>query len=128
VPDWVSEGLATYVELWRNKQSRIGEPNVPWLSHLKNTRTEGKPWIPIIELFADDKKFDGDTLELAYAESWLTVHYLMKSPQQTQKFRAYLAGLPSKEAANRVKYAEKHLGSLEKLEHDIDRHFKRGAR
>jgi Protein of unknown function (DUF1570) len=129
VPDWVSEGFATYFELWRNKQSRIGEPNVPWLAHLKNTRTEGKPWIPITDLFADDKKFDDDTLELSYAESWLTVHYLMKSQQQTAKFRAYLAGLPSEEAAaNRLRYAEKHLGSLEKLEHEVERHFKRGGR
>jgi hypothetical protein len=129
VPDWVSEGLATYVEQWRNKQSRIGEPNIGWLTFLKDSRNKGTPWIPITELFADDKKFDGDTPELSYAESWLTVHYLMKSPQQTLKFRAYLAGLASEEeAANRVKYAEKHLGSLEKLEHEIDRHFKRGAR
>jgi hypothetical protein len=128
VPDWVSEGLATYVEQWRNKQSRIGEPNIGWLSFLKDSRDKGTPWIPITELFADDKKFDGDTLELSYAESWLAVHYLMK-PQQLPKFRAYLAGLPSEEAAaNRIKYAEKHLGPLEKLEHEIDRHFKRGAR
>ena len=24
VPAWVSEGLATYVEIWRNKQTQIG--------------------------------------------------------------------------------------------------------
>ena len=40
VPDWVSEGLATYVELWKNKQSRIGDPNGPWLTYLKDTRNQ----------------------------------------------------------------------------------------
>ena len=94
VPDWVSEGLATYVELWRNKQTRIGEPNVPWLSYLRVRSRQGR-WIPIADLVADDKTFDDKTLELSYAESWLTVHYLMKSPQQLPKFRAYLAGLTS---------------------------------
>lgn len=127
VPDWVSEGLATYVELWRNKQTRIGDPNVPWLTYLRSIRKTD--WIPIAELVADDKTFDDKTLELSYAESWLTVHYLMKSPQQLPKFRAYLAGLSSEEAAaNRVAYAEKHLGPLKDLEREIERHFRRGAR
>jgi Protein of unknown function (DUF1570) len=130
VPDWVSEGLATYVEQWRNKQTRIGEPNVGWLSFLKDSRNKGTSWIPITNLVADDKTFDDKTVELSYAESWLAVHYLMKSPpQKLAKFQAYLAGLSSAEAtANRVAYAEKHLGSLKDLEREIERHYKRGAR
>jgi hypothetical protein len=129
VPDWVSEGLATYVEMWRNKQTKIGEPNIPWLSHLNNVKAGGEN-IPIAELVASDKSFDDDkTAQVSYAESWLMVHYLMKSPQQTPKFRAYLAGLASEEAAaKRVEFAEKHLGSLEKLGRDLDRHLKRVGR
>jgi hypothetical protein len=129
VPDWVAEGLATYVELWRNKQTRIGEPNGPWLSYLGEAKRTGTGWIPITELVADDTKFDDDkTAQLAYAESWLMVHYLLK-PQQLPKFRAYLAGLKTGEpAAGRVEYVEKHLGSLKTLAHEVERHFKRGAR
>ena len=50
------------------------------------------------------------------------VHYLMKSQQQRPKFRAYLAGLPSDgqaTAANRVAHAEKHFGSLKKLDREL---------
>ena len=129
VPDWVSEGLATYVEMWRNKQTKIGEPNIPWLSHLNNVKAGGEN-IPIAELVASDKSFDDDkTAQTAYGESWLLVHYLMKSHEQTLKFRAYLAGLASEEAAaKRVEFAEKHLGSLEKLSRDLDRYLKRVGR
>lgn len=129
VPDWVSEGLATYVELWRDKRSRIGEPNVPWLSCVKDAKRNGTT-ISLADLIASDESFDDkSTAQVAYGESWLLVHYLMKSPQQLPKFRSYLAGLSSEEAAsNRLEYAEKHLGKLEKLSVDLDRHLKHGAR
>ena len=60
------------------------------------------------------------------------VHYLMKSPQQLPKFRAYLAGLPGcrgRGQSRRVR--RKTLGSLEKLDHETrtQQHFKlRGGR
>jgi Protein of unknown function (DUF1570) len=129
VPDWVSEGLATYVEMWRNKQTKIGEPNIPWLSHLNQVKSSGES-IPIAELVASDKSFEDDTTaQISYAESWLMVHYLMKSHEQTPKFRAYLAGLASEEsAAKRAEFAEKHLGSLEKLSRELDRYLKRVSR
>jgi Protein of unknown function (DUF1570) len=127
VPDWVSEGLATYVELWRNRQTKIGEPNGPWLFCLRETKKTD--WIPITDLIAGDKSFDDEkTAQLSYAESWLMVHYLMKPPQLT-KFRSYLTRIATEEAAsNRVKYAERHLGSIKDLEHDLDRHFKHMSR
>jgi hypothetical protein len=46
-------------------------------------------------------------------------------------FRSYLAALPPQgqgTAANRVALAEEHLGSLTKLERDVDRYLKRLAR
>jgi hypothetical protein len=129
VPDWVSEGLATYVEMWRNKQTKIGEPNVLRLSPLITVKSNGT-MIPIADLVASDKPFDdARTAQTAYGESWLLVHYLMKSHEQMPKFRAYLAGLASEEAAaKRVEFAEKHLGSLEKLSRDLDRYLKRVGR
>ncbi len=92
VPDWVSEGLATYVELWqKNKRpapDRIGEPTVAFVF-----ASESRSWIPIADLVADDETFwDEKTQQLSYAESWLLVHYLMKSQHQRPKFRSYLAG------------------------------------
>jgi Protein of unknown function (DUF1570) len=130
VPDWVSEGLATYVELWRKNKTKIGEPNRPWLFCLNAARNTDTPWIPITELVATDKTFDDEkTAQLSYAESWLMVHYLMKTPQQLPKFRAYLAGLQTDEAApNRVEYAEKHLGHLKNFDHELARHLKRVSR
>jgi hypothetical protein len=132
VPNWVSEGLATYVELWqKNKKpaTPIGTVNRPWLSCLRAARS----WIAIPDLVADDKTFwDEKTQQLSYAESWLMVHYLMNSESQLPKFRSYLAELPPQgkgTAANRVAHAEKHFGSLKKLDHDLtDRHLKRLSR
>jgi hypothetical protein len=130
VPDWVSEGLATYVELWRNKQTRIGDPNGPWLSYLGDVRKNGTGWIPISDLVTSDKTFrDDKTAQLSYAESWLMVHHLLKSPQQLPKFRAYLAGLSTDDSATgRLEYVEKHLGPLKSLAHELERHFKRDGR
>jgi hypothetical protein len=130
VPVWVSEGLATHVELWQNTRTRIGEPNRPWTIYLNNARNNGTPWVPIVDLAATDKSFDDTkTAELSQAESWLMVHYLMKTPQQLPKFRAYMAGLQSDEAAtNRVEYAEKHLGPLKNLDRELARHLKRVSR
>ena len=82
VPAWASEGLATYVERWQKKTTKIGEINGPWLVCLREAKQTDKPWIPIADLVADDKFFDDEkTAQLAYAESWLVVHYLMKGPQ-----------------------------------------------
>jgi hypothetical protein len=130
VPVWVSEGLATYVEMWSSKQTPIGEPNRPWIYHMNQARNTGTSWIPIANLVASDKSFDDKkTAELSYAESWLLVHYLMKSPQQLPKFRAYLAGLQTdKGAINRVEYAEKHLGPLKNFDRELARYLKRVSR
>jgi Protein of unknown function (DUF1570) len=129
VPLWVSEGLATHVELWQNKRSRIGEPHRLWITFLNDARENGTSRVPIADLVATDKSFDDKkTAELSQAESWLMVHCLM-TQQQRPRFRAYLAGLQTDEAAtNRVEYAEKHLGPLKNFEHELARHLKRVSR
>ncbi len=129
VPDWVSEGLATYAELWQRKKTKIGATNVPWLSYLKNAKTTDKPWIDLTTLMVDDSSFqDETTMHLAYAESWLLVHSLMKPPRLAG-FQAYLREIPAQASpAERVKLAEKHLGSLAELEGNLARELKRLSR
>ena len=56
VPDWVSEGLATYVELWqKNKKpaTPIGVVNRPWLMSLRCGREPGsrsQTWLPTMRI------------------------------------------------------------------------------
>ena len=76
VPLCISEGLATYVELWRlGVKNAIGGLNRPRLLALR----DAQDWIPIADLLADDKGFEPATEQLAYAESWLLVHHLMRA-------------------------------------------------
>jgi hypothetical protein len=128
VPLCVSEGLATFVELWRPKgRSVLGVTNRPRLQALLNAGKDAEPWIPIAEILADDKPFDDPKRQqLAYAESWLFAHYLLKTRDKLPKFQAYLAGLPALgPGGNRIKFAEAQLGSLEKLDSELKRHGKR---
>jgi hypothetical protein len=129
LPMWVSEGLATYVEMWTKKKSPIGAVNRARLFPLQQAKTSSMPWIPIADLIAADKVFDDETTaQLAYAESWLLVHSLMKEPR-LPRFRAFLSGLPIEGTADeRIAYAEKHLGSLKTLDHDLRREFARLSR
>jgi hypothetical protein len=55
----------------------------------------------------------------------------MNAEAQRAKFRSYLAELPpqgKETAANRVAHAEKHLGSLKKLDRELADRYKRLAR
>ncbi len=118
VPVCVSEGLATYVELWRPKvKNAIGGANGPRMEALQ----QAVDWIPISDLLADDTAFEPKTAQLAYAESWLLVHYLLRAKsRQQQRFRQYLAELrASNEPADRTKIAEKTLGPLVELDHEL---------
>jgi hypothetical protein len=129
VPAGISEGLATYAELWRPRgRGKIGGTNAPRLNALVAARGNGEPWIPIATLLSDDDVLrDEKTAQLAYAESWLLVHYLLtKSPAQRDRFKAYVAKIPATAgAAQRVEYAEARLGSLKDLDHEVSRHAQR---
>jgi Protein of unknown function (DUF1570) len=122
VPLCVSEGLATFVEMWRPKpKTRIGEINRPRIQVLFES-DESEPWIPLTKLLADDDVFgEVKTRQLAYAECWLLMHYLIRTPTQLPKLQAYLGGLPPAGASQelRIQHAEKHLGSLQKLDRDV---------
>jgi hypothetical protein len=128
VPACISEGLATYVELWRPRgRGKIGTTNGPRLKALVAARENGEPWIPIADLLANDDLFrEEKSAQLAYVESWLLVHYLIKTPAQLTNLKAYLAKIPAAAgAAKRVEYAEASLGSLQALDHEVSRHGQR---
>ena len=120
VPVAVSEGLATYGELWvpPRDAKAFGETNLWRLQML-----DGAAWIPLTELLTKHGLFDDPkTAQTAYAESWLLVHYLLRQ-QQLRKFRTYLADIPKLGAAKgRIAYAEERLGSLEALDEHVRRH------
>ena len=126
-PDWVSEGLAIYCELWqRSKPARaIGGVNGPWLTELRKAKQPGAAWLSVHDLIVDDKAiWDPDTQSLAYAESWLLVHYLMKT--EPEKFRAYLADLKNAtQETNRVEQFEAIFGPTKKVGEQVDRYLKR---
>ncbi|MGP0068179.1 MAG: DUF1570 domain-containing protein [Isosphaeraceae bacterium] len=123
VPVCISEGLATYGELWLRARGTkaFGAPNGPRLVALPDGRD---PKIPIAQLLKDDDLFfQSETEQLAYAESWLLVSSLLKGPPaQAQKFQAYLAGLPKLgDRKDRIQYAEARLGPLRDLEQEVRR-------
>ncbi len=114
VPLCISEGLATYVELWRpGVKNAIGGVNQPRLQVLRDVAQ----WVPIAELVADDKAFEEKTEQLAYAESWLVVHHLLRSQNRAPRLREYLALVRgAKHNAQRLTIAEQALGSISKLD------------
>jgi hypothetical protein len=133
VPGCISEGLATYGEVWTPPRApnAFGKVNVPRIRGMIQAGEEGTPWIPIARLLNDDGVFDDPKLDqLAYAESWLLVHYLLER-EQLPKFQAYLAGMPQLGDDGRMsrdKYAESKLGSLRDLDAAVQRHAQATAR
>ena len=95
VPLCVSEGLATFVEVWRPKaRAALGGTNKPRLGALRSMQSNPGSWIPVADLLKDDKWFDDrETEQVAYAESWVLVHYLFKKEAALASFRAYLEDL-----------------------------------
>ena len=98
VPVCVSEGLATYVELWRpGVKNAIGGVNRPRMEALR----QAVDWIQIGDLLAMTRRSSRRPSNLAYAESWLLVHYLLRASSRQPRFRQYLAEVPRLEQARR---------------------------
>ena len=122
IPLCVTEGLATYGETWRpHHKGEIGSKNNRRLLGLNQAAQQGKKWIPLATLLADDKLInDEKTEQIAYAECWMFAYKMMKEPARTAKFRAYLAALREKpDPAKRLEIATTHLGDLDKLDKEI---------
>lgn len=125
-PTCACEGLAAYVELWRPRsRDKFGLTNRPRLKALTEAGAGPKGWIPAAELLTDDKFFEDDaTVGLAYAESWLFFHMMMKTAAKTPALKAYLKSIPA-DPTKRLAQAERVLGSLSDLDRDLKRHARR---
>jgi hypothetical protein len=129
VPVAVSEGLAMYAELWRPDGRSlpavaIGVVNRPRLKVLIDQEKQAEAWIPLGKLLTDDTLFQRkETEQLAYAEAWVLVHYLLKTPAMLPKSRAYLDAIrPRRAASDRLADAAAHLGALEPLNLALRKH------
>ncbi len=129
--DWptaISEGIATYGELWvtTNRRKAFGMVNRPRLAAIDQAAANRVPWIPVSKLIGDDCVFDDpnpDVVQLAYAESWLLVHMLLRQPAWLPKFRKYLAGMPKPGGKlNRSAYAASVFGPLDRLDQAVRRY------
>jgi len=126
VPDAVSEGLATYGELWQLGRPQIGQKNSLRLAELKNPSPGDGGWIPVAELLTDDDLFsDGKTEQRAYAEAWLLIYDLMQTKAGAKKLQAYLKTIRSRrDAGHRVATAEEALGDLGKLDDGLKKRIR----
>jgi hypothetical protein len=123
VPKCISEGLGMYGEArklhGRNEPGRI---NLKRLEDLTKIQRE-KPWIPLRELFADDRVWGGPSgrrVMLAYAQSWLLIYFLMKEPNRLPQFRAYLKTIFNRTGSDhRLDDAITHFGNLEDLDREL---------
>ena len=119
----ITEGIATYSEVRKlDGRSEPGQVNWMRLDDLANIQRRVE-WISIATLLADEKAAFGPTSDkmlLAYAESWLLVYYLMKTPRRLPEFRAYLNTIYQRtDAAHRQEDAEASFGSLDQLDRDL---------
>jgi hypothetical protein len=132
VPVSICEGLATFVEPWSPKtKAKLGETNEARRRALWDEQGNPKTWIPLANLLKNDHVFDDEDAEqVAYAESWLLVHYLMKKESARTKFREYLEDLAKQPPgpAARIKYAESKLGPLDVLDRELRKHAQERGR
>ncbi|MDR3617766.1 MAG: DUF1570 domain-containing protein [Paludisphaera borealis] len=123
-PKCVTEGLATYFEMWRPKtRAGVGAINRPRLLAIRQASQGDVSWIETSRLLVEDELFtDEKTQQLAYGQCWLLLHYLLQSPTWQPKLVEYLktlANAPPQAGADRVKTAEEHLGSLARMDERI---------
>jgi hypothetical protein len=122
-PLCIVEGLGTYGEARELiGPSEFGRRNLGRMAQLKQSQQLG--WIPMRELFADDTVFrTGWKVLLAYAESWLLVHYLLNNENVLPRFREYLKDIQARRTAEqRIDCAQKHLGDLNVLDTSLKRY------
>lgn len=120
-PQCVAEGLATCFEMWRPRgRAGLNAINRP---RLQAIRDADGTWIDLARLLADDALLEReDTAQLAYGQSWMLLHSLLKNRSDQPKLRAYLEEIRSPgPPADRLKTAGKHLGPLEKLDERLKR-------
>lgn len=127
VPFAIVEGLGTYGEARKTTgPSEFGRKNLQRLDDLAHKQRQ-VPWIPLRELLSQDtvlRAGNAARVMLAYAQSWLLVHYLMTEPAMLPRFRDYLKTIAprTKGDAQRLEDARTHLGDLDLLDREL-RHY-----
>jgi hypothetical protein len=125
VPLAVVEGFGTYGETHGDSGSKgLGRVNLRRLVDLAKIQRR-RPWIPLGELIAEDAGFrmgTADDVLLAYAQSWLLVHYLIQSEAALPGFQDYLEDLMQGKAhGDRRTAAAARLGDLHQLDRELRR-------
>lgn len=132
VPLVISEGLAQYGETRRpGGRGSIGDLNVQRFNVLKPLALADQPSLPLRDLLNDDPFDSPDqaTVDLAYAQSWLLIYWLLDRPERTSKFRTYLDAIrPRNDPLNRLLDIETHLGDWAQIDQDLARFARRLAR
>jgi len=125
VPRAIAEGLASYGETRRLRgRTEPGQKNALLLDDLAYIQRRVK-WVKAADLLTNDAAAFGTTLDqrlFAYAESWLLVYHLMKTPPRLVQFQAYLKAIyPRINANHRLEDAERHFGDLDRLDQELHR-------
>jgi hypothetical protein len=125
VPFAIFEGLACYSEVRRlHGRSEPGGLNGKRLNDLAHVQRRAS-WIRAADLFTNDKGSFGTTLDqmlLAYAQSWLLVYYLMKTPSRLPQIQAYLKTIYSRtDKKHRLEDAQQSFGDLDRLDQELRR-------
>lgn len=87
-PKWYVEGFAEYFMTAQFQPERItfGDGNVnraQWLFY--------EDWLPLEAVLSGNIDWrDGEKVAMFYAQSWLLTHFLLRTPEFTPKFEAYL--------------------------------------
>jgi Protein of unknown function (DUF1570) len=130
VPRSIADGLAEYGAVRKTGRQiapgHLGE-NMMTLVKARRLRT---PWYPVAQLLADDRPFLLDSFKphqpLAYAQAWLLIDFLMNDQTRRERFRAYLEAIRARtDQEHRLDDAEKHLGSLDRLDNGVREYFVR---
>jgi Protein of unknown function (DUF1570) len=134
VPKCIVEGFGCYGECHNaDRRPDPGQRNFVYMDTLKQRRHLKTGWIPLAKLLLIDGllipgAFAMD-VALAYAESWILVHYLMNDPSRLPGFRSYLAAIKGRrDPTTRLADAKEHLGDLAVLESDLKRYCDRWLR
>ncbi len=123
VPLCISEGLATYGEVWRPRgHGRVGQVNKERLEGLPSSaRRLRDVWLPLPRLIVEDDLLrEEKTQQVAYAQSWVLIHSHLKTPTKLPRLRAYLAAIAGRrDPKDRLEDAKAHLGDLTKLDAEM---------
>jgi len=126
IPRCIVEGLGTHGEARRTiGPSDFGRLNLMRMDDLARYQRR-VPWIHLRELIANDAVLlagNAARIMLAYAQSWLLVHYLIKEPAALPRFRQYLQAIaPRVNSDRRSEDVQAHLGDLDRLDQDLRRY------